>query len=121
MIREIISFLREKTEYKYYFGEANIKNVPCIIYSFSDSGNNGILRKARLELNIAVKGLNENSIIEAEKIKNKINSLILTFGDRPLSTRILNVEQNGGGMIRNEGANTTHHILFYDIICKEKR
>lgn len=121
MIREIISYLREKTEYKYYFGEANIKNIPCVIYSFSDSLNNGIVRKSRLELNIAVEGLNENSIITAEEIKNKINSLILTFGDRPLSARILSVEQNGGGLARNEGANTTHQFLYYDIIYKEKR
>lgn len=121
MIREIISYLREKTEYKYYFGEADIKSLPCVIYSFGDNGNNGIIRKVRLELNIAVEGLNENSIIKSEEIKNKINSVIITMGDGPLSKRILSVEQNGGGMIGNERADLTHQFLYYDIIYKEKR
>lgn len=121
MIKEIISFLREKTEYKYYFNETDIKNIPCVIYSFSDSRSNKILRKSRLELNIAVKGVNENAVIKSEEIKNKINSLILTSGDRPLSKRILSVSLSGGGLVKNEGANTLHQFLYYDIIYKEKR
>ena len=121
MIQEIITLLRKKTKYKYYFDSANVKNAPCIVYQYSPNYNNGIRSLIRLTLIVITPGTNENSIIENEKISKDINKNILTFGDNPLTKNILSVEQNGGGLIPNKGTNTLHNFLYYDVIYREKR
>ena len=115
MIAELIELLRAKTKYKYIFNKHD-KLEDCVVYSYNDAYNDNIKKSARLTLNIITTGIKENSILKAEKMKNTINSVILTLGDEPLTNAILSITQNGGGQIPNEVTDTLHTILYYDII-----
>lgn len=119
MIAELIELLRAKTKYKYIFNKHD-KLEDCVVYSCNDAYNDNIKKSARLTLNIITTGIKENSILKAEKMKNTINSVILTLGDEPLTNTILSITQNGGGQIPNEVTDTLHTILYYDIIYKAR-
>lgn len=119
MIAELITLLRKKTKYKYCLGGTD-KIEDCVVYGYNDVYNDNIKKSARLTFNIITKGLTENSAIKAEEMKNKINSVILTFGDEPLTNKILSVVQNGGGQLENSETQTLHTIIYYDVIYKAR-
>ncbi len=121
MIEEIITYLRKKTPYKFYFSETDIKNVPCIVYEFLTTQNDGLKSHSILKLHIMTKGVNENSIKNGQKIKLEIDSALLTRGDTPLTNNILSVEQNGGGIIPDKQANVLHTLAYYDVIHRIRK
>lgn len=118
MIEDIITLLRAKTEYKYYFN-ATPKIENCVVYSYTDTSNDKVKKTAQLQLTIIVKGISEKSILTAEKMKSDINDCIITRADNSLTGGILKVSQNGGGQLVDHSTQTLHCILYYDIIERQ--
>lgn len=63
-----------------------------IAYTFADIANDRIKVQASFQLTI----VNED-LFTAYKIKERLDKLLLTFGDNQLTKNILSVVQNGGG------------------------
>ena len=74
-----------------------------IYYTFNDVTYDKIKAQALFNLTIVNKEL-----MQAYKIKDRLDELLLTFADNELTDNILVVTQNGGGLI-------------YDSECKEHR
>ena len=118
MIQEIITHLRQKTKYSYYFHSADVSEAPCVVYEMNSPASDGIKENARLTLQIITPGTGENSIVKSLEIQKDINNNILTKGDNKLTNNIISVVQNGGGLIPNKTTNTLHNILYYNITYK---
>lgn len=118
MIEEIITLLRKNTPYKFYYHQADVKNVPCVVYDFQTLYCDGIKCTAKLTLQIMTAKTNENSIKKSLKMCDEINCNIITKGDNSLTNKILTVTQNGGGVIPDKEADILHNILYYDIIYR---
>lgn len=114
MIAEIITLLRQNTPYKYYFnGTSKIEN--CVVYKYTDTNNDKIKKQSQLELHIIVKGITEKVLLDIEEMTYNINDYILTLADNTLSNNIIDVYQNGGGLLVDDATQTTHKIMYYDI------
>lgn len=85
----------------YPFGEGS--NVSeCIVYEFYTVSDNGI--KTTDVLMIDAIGF---SIGKSLAIIERVKSLLLTLGDAKLTNKVLKVEQNGGGSLKNVVGNKT--------------
>lgn len=118
MIDEMITLLRKKTGYKYEFNSLSSAKRDGVAYEFTDVSCDGIKHSARMKLHIICTGTNEAALKRTEDMMKKINKTIITVADTPLSSKILSVKQNGGGNGVDTATNTTHKILYYDIIYK---
>lgn len=107
---EVIGILMNDKQLKslvsgiYPFGEGSTVSE-CIVYEFYTASDNGI--KATDVLMIDAIGF---SIGKALAIIERVKDLLLTLGDEKLTNKVLKVEQNGGGSLKNVVGNKT---LYY--------
>ena len=107
---EVIAILMNDKQLKslvsgiYPFGEGSTVSE-CIVYEFYTASDNGI--KATDVLMIDAIGF---SIGKALAIIERVKSILLTLGDEKLTNKVLKVEQNGGGSLKNVVGNKT---LYY--------
>lgn len=98
---EVIAILKNDEKLKslvsgiYPFGEGSTVSE-CIVYEFYTVSDNGI--KATDVLIIDAIGF---SIGKSLAIIERVKSLLLTLGDAKLTNKVLKVEQNGGGSLKN--------------------
>lgn len=118
MIEEIITKLQKETKYRYYF-DGTSKIEDCVVYKYRDAANDRISQTFQLELHIIVKGIDTKALRRIEQIKEDINNCILTAPDRVLTKNIRQVRQNGGGQLTDGNTQTTHQILYYDILYRK--
>lgn len=117
-IEDIVNLLRNNLDYDFVFDSADAAK-DCVVYSYSPRTDDGVKALYQLSLRIICKGRNEAALVRVEKMKRAIQSKIITLGDNPLTQNILNVYQNGGGVMVDYDTDTTHEIMYYDIIYKE--
>lgn len=104
---EVIAILMNDEQLKslvsgiYPFGEGSTVSE-CIVYEFYTVSDNGI--KATDVLMIDAIGF---SIGKSLAIIERVKSLLLTLGDAKLTNKVLKVEQNGGGSLKNVIGNKT--------------
>lgn len=118
MIQEVITLLRTQTNYEYYFDATKDLKKDVVVYNYYDSVDNGIYKESRLELHIIVKGVDEAAIIRSEEMYKTINKVLITVADNKLTENILEVEQNGGGLLTDYNTKTIHKIMYYNIRMK---
>ena len=121
---EIITILRTDEGLWTLFGSATPRLYPgghdgieeCITYSFYNNQDNAV--KAVDTFNITVICY---SIGKAQQALERIKELILTKGADPLTLKVLNVAQNGGGYLQNKvGDKTMHHFRANFIVTRRK-
>lgn len=117
-IEDIVNYLRENLDYKFVFDSTN-KAEECVVYSYSPKTDDGIKALYQLTLRIICKGRKEATLMRIENMKKAIQNKIITIGDNPLTENILSVYQNGGGVMVDYDTDTTHEIMYYDIVYKE--
>lgn len=117
-IEDIINLLRENTGFDFVF-DTTAKAENCIVYSYSPSTFDGVKGLYRLSLRIIQKGRGERTLLRIENIKKKLLSVLITPHDTALSSQILSVRQNGGGVMVDYDTDTTHEIIYFDILYKE--
>lgn len=84
-----------------------------IVYSVTPLTDNRITQTDKLEIHIIA-----DSVANMFAIDNEVRKTILTMGDSPLTTDILQVEINGGGSMEDLTTNTKHLITYYYIVSK---
>lgn len=96
----------------YPFGADSVKD--CIVYKLIPQTDDGIKEQSRLEITIITHdiGLGLN-ILEALK------NILVTVGDMPKTSNILEISLNGGGCLENLETNTIHHKAYF--IIKSRR
>lgn len=118
-IEEIINYLRKNTPYRYRLGGISKEELKtfsaAVVYTDTPMQCDGISETHQLTLRIIAQGKTEKTLKTIEKIKNDIHGVMLTVGDRSIGN-ILYAAQNGGGFLIDEESETTHQILYYDII-----
>lgn len=120
---EVIAILKNDEQLKslvsgiYPFGEGSTVNE-CIVYEFYTVSDNGI--KATDILMIDAIGF---SIGKSLAIIERVKSLLLTLGDAKLTNKVLKVEQNGGGSLKNVVGNKTmyHQKSTFNITRRVNR
>lgn len=117
-MEEVIAMLRTDAELKKLIG-ANIHPFgegsgiqESLTYEFYTTQDNGI--KAVDRLDITAIGF---SIGKSKQILDRVKAIILTLGDKSLTLKVLKVEQNGGGSLKNVvGDKTMYHFkAFFNI------
>ena len=111
IIREIINILKQDTELTDnvfmndtdYIGE-------CIVYSYSQLTNNGIIAQSRLEIDCINKNYEQGYIM-----LEKVQELLLTLGDRKLTENIIEITQNGGGYVYDKNVNLHKFKAIFSI------
>ena len=118
-MEEVIAMLRNDPILKQLLEENNIYPFgegssiqECIVYEFYTVQDNGV--KAIDRLDITSVGF---SIGKSKTILDRVKTIILTLGDAPLTLKVLKVEQNGGGSLKNVvGDKTMYHFkAFFNI------
>lgn len=98
---EVIKILMNDSELKilvsgiYPFGEGSSVSE-CITYEFYTASDNGI--KVTDVLMVDCIGF---SIGKSLAILERVKAIILTLGDTQLTSKVLKVQQNGGGSLKN--------------------
>lgn len=87
----------------------------CFTYNYHTTAADKITESKRLEITIIAKTLSKTVDIE-----NQIKRLILTLGDTPLITNILQVEVNGGGSLYDNERLMNHRILYFDLLIRSE-
>lgn len=107
----LISLLGGEHIYPYhtsYLGE-------CVIFQVTPQLDNKAHQTLRVQLSIIAK-----TFAKALEIEKVIKQLLLTLGDEPLTTNILQVEANGGGSLYDYNRQMYHHYIFLDINCRSE-
>lgn len=89
------------------------KIEPCVIYKYYPQSDDGAVTQYRLELRVIAFSLGE-----AEEISNRIRKAIITIGDSKKIDSILSCNLNGGGVLKDNGTNTTHKIMYFNMIVR---
>lgn len=98
------------TDSKIYPYSAELSKVPCIVYILTPVADDAVKQRNRLELRIIGK-----SLATITAIDERCRTLLLTIGDKTLSSTVLNVEVNGGGNLSDTATQTTQTITYYNI------
>jgi hypothetical protein len=98
---------------KIYPLAAEQNKTPCIVYTFSPISDNKIVRIDRLEIRVISK-----SLITLYETDARVRQILLTMGDTPSVTGILQASINGGGQLYNAGTDETHLFTFYTTISR---
>ena len=123
MVSEIISLLSADSTIKTLLGAitGDTRIYPletkslndCIIYKHIPVSDDGIKTIDRLEITIIA-----STYAKSLQIEDRVKSILLTKGDTPLNTSILEIELNGGGALYDGERNKVHRILFLNILYR---
>lgn len=123
MVSEIIKLLTDDTTLKTKLGATTgdthiyplytMNNNECIIYKHVPVSDDGIKTIDRLEITIIA-----STYAKTLEIEECVKSILLTIGDTPLNTLILEVELNGGGALYDGQRDKVHRILFLNILYR---
>lgn len=123
MVSEIISILSNDTTLRALIGSTvtdtriyplkTMNNYDCIVYKNFPVSDNGVKVQERMEINIIA-----STYKKALDIAERVNELLLTIGDTPLTSTVLEVELNGGGITYKLETDKVHRILFLDILYR---
>ena len=123
MVSEIISILSNDTTLRALIGSTitdtriyplkTMNNYDCIVYKNFPVSDNGVKVQERMEINIIA-----STYKKALDIAERVNELLLTIGDTPLTSTVLEVELNGGGINYKLETDKVHRTLFLDILYR---
>lgn len=120
MVEDIIAILNESEELATLIGD-NIYPYTtdylgnCILYQLIPSSDNGVVNKIRVQFSIIA-----DSLELALQIENIVKRLLITIDDMPLTERVLQVSQNGGGSLYDYNRCKYHHYIYLDIIGRSE-
>jgi hypothetical protein len=100
---------------KIYPQVVNQSDVPCIVYTFTPTTDDKIVRTDRLEIRVISKDL--PILYNTDK---RARQILLTFGDSPSVTGIYKATINGGGTMYDIGTDVTQLFTFYQIISRSE-
>ena len=113
---EAITLMLEDTELKKLIG-SNVYPAPtdclddCVLYNFYTEAQSDGAQKVRLQITIVC-----STMEKTLQIEERIKTILLTLGDKPLTTNILQVALNGGGTLYDYAREKHHRILYFDIL-----
>mgnify|MGYP000877093085 FL=1 len=87
----------------------NTSKLNSIVYDYIDLTSNKIIGQSRLTLTINT--LKVDYYLNMQ-IVNKVKQLLLTLADKQFNNKIMEIQQNGGGILTNEETNTIHNKLI---------
>ena len=102
----------EDTELKKMIG-SNVYPAPtdclddCVLYNFYTEAQSDGAQKVRLQITIVC-----STMEKTLQIEERIKTILLTLGDKPLTTNILQVALNGGGTLYDYAREKHHRILY---------
>lgn len=85
----------------------------CIVYTWELIGADGIIKEYRLKI-VAI----TNDYDIGQQLLNAINNELVTVGDITKHFKILECNQNGGGLMDNFETNKIHATRYYYIKSK---
>ena len=87
-----------------------------IVYNYYHTSDTGAVSQGRLELRLIT-----HSVSDAEALRKKVVSALVTIGDTTEIDGINKVELNGGGQLKDFETNTIHTILYFDVIIRSEK
>lgn len=87
----------------------------CILYNIYTSALDKCVQQTRLELTIIA-----STIAKTIQIEQEVEALLLTLGDNPINSTILQVEVNGGGSLYDTARAKNHRIINFTIISRSE-
>jgi len=117
IIQQIIQLLKDDEALQALIGSniypfsAPMKAIPCLVYVFTPSTDDGIKEQNKLEIRVIA-----NSYASALAIDSACRRVLLTIGDTGISD-VLQCSINGGGTLQD--ANATHIITYYTLINRK--
>lgn len=87
-----------------------------IAYDYIDLISNKIVGQSRLTLTINTLAVDYSLNLQ---ILNRVKQLLLTLADEQLNNSIIEIQQNGGGMLENQLTATIHNKAIFTIKYKE--
>lgn len=121
IIEEIVSILNNSTVLTSLLGGEHIYPYQtdylgeCVIFQVTPQVDNKAHQTMRMQLSIITK-----TISKAFEIEKVLKQLLLTKGDEPLTSNILQVEANGGGSLYDYNRQMYHHYIYLDIINRSE-
>lgn len=124
MITQIIGLLKANSDLASLLGATatNSKISPNyaikdgLKYEFSILTSDKIKVQANLNLTIV-----KNDLLLAYAIKDKLDEILLTLGDEPLTVDILQVSQTGGGVYYDSDIDIQKINVIYTLVYKYRR
>lgn len=87
-----------------------------IAYDYADLISNKIIGQGRLT--ITINTLSVDYALNLQ-ILNRVKQLLLTLADEQLNNNIIEIQQNGGGILTNDETATIHNKAIFTIKFKE--
>lgn len=116
MIEEIVYILNNSSSLISLLGGCHIYPYTtdylgeCVLYQVIPQSDNKCVNKERIQLSVIAETLEK-----ALAVEKLLKQLLLTISDEPLTSKVLQVEQNGGGSLYDYGRCKYHHYIFLDI------
>ncbi|MDD3502508.1 MAG: hypothetical protein PHE63_00255 [Eubacteriales bacterium] len=116
ILSRLLSFIRNDTGVSALFSRPMIDvinafdtaEIPAIVYTYSPITDDGIKRLDRLEIRII-----SEDYSHALAVDEAITACLLTAGDNSKDNKILNINKNGGGSLKDDNTQTYHLFSFY--------
>jgi hypothetical protein len=120
VISDILNVLKSDANLQSLIGNKihafSTAELNSIAYDYVDLTSNKIIGQSRLTLTINSLAVDYSLNIQ---ILNRVKQLLLTLADEQLNNSIIEIEQNGGGIMRNDETATIHNKAIFTIKYKE--
>lgn len=120
VLTDILNILKSDVELQSLIGNKinafSTEELNSIVYDYVDLTSNKIVGQSRLTLTINTLEVDYNLNLQ---IVSKIKQLLLTLADEKLINNIIEISQNGGGLLRNEETKAIHNKIIFTIKYKE--
>lgn len=120
VLTDILNILKSDVELQSLIGNKinafSTEELNSIVYDYVDLTSNKIIGQSRLTLTVNTLEADYNLNLQ---IVSKIKQLLLTLADEQFNNNIMEIQQNGGGILRNEETATIHNKIIFTIKYKE--
>lgn len=121
ILTDILNTLKSDAELQSLIGNRihafSTEELNSIVYDYVDLTSNKIVGQSRLTITVNTLEVDYNLNLQ---IVSKIKQLLLTLADEQFNNNIMEIQQNGGGILRNEETSTIHNKIIFTIKYREE-